>query len=359
MRVLHVISNMSQGGAQKLLFDILSQNAAKKSAVFILNRKNNIYSDQLEKIGVKVYSNSNAYFSLKNFRILKSLLKDYKIVHSHLFQAQYFVALFFSLNKRYSNIKKITTEHSTFNRRRKLFLRPLEKFVYSKYNYIIAISDGVKSSLNQWLKMPSKLLVIPNGIILKFSVNNYLNDFETKKKNKNINLLMVARFTQSKNHRMLIDCMKKLPKNYHLFLLGDGELLQKERKYVELNKMSSRINFVGYSNNILSYYEKADIYIQASNWEGFGLATVEAMSYGLPVIATDVEGLREVVDKCGPLIPNNDVDRLCNSIIDIIKNPSELKRMSNCSYMKSKEFSINKMVDTYYNLYKKVIPTRS
>lgn len=353
MRVLHVISNMSQGGAQKLLFEIMSHEESKEYSLFILNSKNNIYLDKLHHYGIKVYSVSRYYFSLKNIILFRSIIHKFDCIHTHLFHAQYFLSFFFLIFKKPYRLKLFTTEHSTTNRRRKKYLKPLEKFVYSKYNLIIAISQSVKKTLIDWLENDIKIEVIPNGIKIKYSYNNYLKNTKSLYPKKVVNLLMVARFSPSKNHRMLINCMERLPNNYYLTLLGDGELFQREKNYAKSRNLLSRINFVGYCNVIDNYYANTDIYIQMSNWEGFGLATVEAMSFGLPVIASDVDGLNEIVSDCGILVPNNDLAQLCNEIIEISNNPNRTKELSICSYKKSKKYNINEMISKYNKIYDK------
>jgi glycosyltransferase involved in cell wall biosynthesis len=353
-----VISSLDSGGAQKMLVDLIRNNDDSNNTmdVFVLNNNNTEYYRQLTKLGVNIYINkNNKYWSLENIRIIRNLSMKYDIVHSHLFHAQYQV----SLSKLFFKFDTpiCTTEHSTYNRRRKKPFEIIEKIIYSQYSACIAISFGVKKALSTWLGSDTtRIKTIMNGVILKDYGNlvqlNVEADLKTKDK---VILTMIGRFVASKNQKMIIDALDRLPKKYFLILAGDGDNLDYIKKYTNEKGLSHRVKFTGYANNVSEILEGTDIYIQASNWEGFGLAALEAMAAGKPVIATNVEGLRDLIGKVGILVENDDFIELSEKIIELETNPKLLNKVVQSCVEKAKEYDIKNTIKDYIDLYKALI----
>ena len=139
LRVLHIINDLKLGGAQKLLVDlipIINQSGDVRADILILSSSNNVFFESLinNNVAIKITRYNRKYDPRNILEVCKCLKDgDYDIVHSHLFPAQYWLALagIFIKNKK---AKFITTEHNTFNNRRKwFFFKPLEGFIYSKF----------------------------------------------------------------------------------------------------------------------------------------------------------------------------------------------------------------------------------
>lgn len=314
MKVLHIINNLGAGGAEKLLEDLIPlMNKGKdvKADILLLTDKNNVFYNSLIKKGIKVdfIKYKNMYDPRNVLEIKKYIHKgNYNIVHSHLFPAQYWVALT-KVIYRNKKVKFITTEHNTTNRRReKFYFRPIDKFIYSQYDVIISISEKTKDNLINWIdpkrKRVDKHIVIENGVDLEKFENAIKKDLNkyTNNDDKNIKYItMVSRFTPQKDHETLLKALDKLPLNVHLVLVGEGPL---KEKYITLSqemKIQNRVHFLGFRKDVASIMKSSDIIVQSSNWEGFGLTAVEAMATGTPLLATDVPGLREVVFNGGLL----------------------------------------------------------
>lgn len=356
MRVLYIISNLENGGAQKLIVDIiiLLRKLNCNCDVFVLKRsENNIYHNQLLAAGVNVfYSKVNKYFSYKNIIEIKKIRKQYNLIHTHLFHAQYFTAIEKILFRH--RIPLVTTEHSTTNRRRSnSFFRWIEKIIYGKYEMCIAISQGTKESLVNWVG-PNviSIPVIYNGVDL---TNYSVNKEGIKEQTNEVVLCMVSRLVASKNHEVIIDALEFLPSNYIVNLVGDGVNRSKLEEYVSQKLLSDRVNFLGYRDDVADILRSTDIYIQASNWEGFGLSVVEAMALGLPVIASNIIGLKEIVDGVGMTFENNQPHKLAEMILKLGTNKELLEDMKAKSVKKSKEFNIERTAIEYYKLYKEII----
>lgn len=359
MKVLHVINNLGGGGAGNLLKSSLPimKKQGVDVEVLLLFSDNNIHEKELMDHGIKLHKIrlKNIYSPMHIFKI-KPYLNKYDIVHTHLFPTQYWV----SLAKKLFLVKTpiITTEHSTNNRRRNHFLfRLLDKFIYSSYEKIICISEGARLNLIKWQpKLESKAIVINNGINLEKYENAKV--IEKKELNNNIKIrkdikliLMASRFTESKDHETLVKSLTLLKDNYHLILAGEGPLKNNIRDLCEELDVSQRVHFLGYRTDIERILKVVDVYVQSSHWEGFGLAVVEAMASGLPVIASDVPGLSEVVEDGGILFPKGDYVKLAKIIETLMSSSEKRTEISRMCKNKSKEFSVDIMVKKYVHLY--------
>lgn len=363
MKILHVIITLNSGGAEMLLKESLPIMDEKgvQTEVLLLSSGKNIYKKELEEKGIKIYETGikNIYSPMQIFK-MGPFFKEYDIVHTHLFPTQYWGILAKKIFR--TNIPIVTTEHSTNNTRRKYKgLRWIEKLIYNNYNKIICISEDAKKSLVSWVpKIKDKTTVIYNGVNLKkfqnakaYNRNELLKDVEIDKNSKLI--LMVSRFSKQKDQKTLLKAAKLLPNDYHVIFVGKGPLKEETMSLTEELNISNRVHFLGYRNDVERLVKSVDIYVQSSHWEGFGIAALEAMAAGTPVIASDVPGLSQVVEGGGILFPKGDHISLANSIEDICVSKEKYEDIASKCKIKSKEFSIEEMVNQYIQVYSELI----
>ena len=356
MRVLHVIPTLASGGAEKMLVDIVKEmkNNGIYCEVAILTKKNNFFAQELNNLNIPIYyGGEKGIYTLKNIFFLKKVIKNgsYDIIHTHLFSSQLFIPVAKKLTR--SRVPLITTEHSTHNKRRdKRIFYPIDYWLYSKYKRIIAITDAAKVNLNNYLPFTKKnSQVIFNGV----EVAHYQNAVALSKdmlipgaKESDIFIVMVASLRTEKDHETLIKATNYLPDNYKIIFVGDGE------KRDELRDFSSRISpnqvyFLGKRKDVAEILKTSNVFVLSSNWEGFGLVVVEAAASGLPIVASNVEGLNSVVLELGGALfePKNEKD-LATKILNSIES-------NNMKYDNVGKFSISKTAKEYINLYEQVI----
>ena len=119
--------------------------------------------------------------------------------------------------------------------------------------------------------------------------------------------------------------------------------------------VEERVHFVGRQSDIPKWIEIADIGIQSSIWEGFGLTAVEMMAGGLPVVASDVEGLRDVVYGAGELFPSGDYERLAKIINQMIEDKDYYELLRSRCISRSKNYDIGTMVNAYIDMYNRIV----
>lgn len=360
VKVLHLINNLGSGGAEKLLEDLIplmNKMENVEADILLLTDKNNVFYDSLISKGVKVdvIKYRNMYDPRNIFEIKKYIINGgYEMVCSHIFPTQYWVALsrLFLGNKR---VKFITTEHSTHNRRReKFYFKFIDKFIYSQYDLIISITQKTRDNLINWIdpkhKKLDKHIVIENGVDIKKikQALPYKKSELIEGINENTKLVcMVARFSRAKDQPTLIRAISKLPENIHLVLVGEGPLISNNKKLANELGISDRVHFLGFRKDIPRILNTVDIIVLSSHWEGFGLAAVEGMAAGKPVLVSDVEGLVEVVKGAGILFEKGNEMELRKKILHILENQELHEEISLRCLERSKNYDIGKIVNKY------------
>lgn len=343
------------GGAEKLVSEIVPmlRNKGHDVDVCLFDGVETAFKRALTAEGVTVYTlgvNCNVYNPIFIFKLAK-LMRRYDVVHTHNTAPQLFAAIGSVL----CSVVLVTTEHNTSNRRRDWkWYALIDKWMYSRYKKVICISDSTETNLREFINERSgKISTIYNGI----NIGRYASALPvdktqiTKYPDRKI-VTMVAGFRYQKNQETLIRAMKHLRVDAELWLIGDGERRPIIEQCINDNNLSEHVRLLGVRSDIPSLLKAADIVVQSSHWEGFGLAAVEGMAAGKPVIASDVEGLAQVVEGAGLLFPRGDDMALAKIINDLLTNDYYYKEIADKCFERAQMYDIQKMVDSYNNLYK-------
>jgi len=169
-------------------------------------------------------------------------------------------------------------------------------------------------------------------------------------------VISVASLSKQKDHVTLIKAIAHL-QNVHLLIVGDGSLKTKLHEFSISLGLNNRVHFLGYRNDVPELLAAADVFVMSSHWEGFGLAVVEAMAAGVPVIASDVPGLSEVIEhgKSGLLFPARDEAKLAENIRLLLKDKHRRQQLINEGKKRAHYFTIDKTVSQYVGAYDKIL----
>lgn len=220
------------------------------------------------------------------------------------------------------NIPTIFTAHSwSFageqSRRKKLLYTFVEKWVGKYTHGVITVSEFDYDKAIELGVIPTKKMdVIHNGIHDLKS-----NEIRQRGSASIINMLMVARFAEPKDHMLLLKSLQQVQsKKWHLTLVGGGPLLEEVKRFVAQNQLITQVTFVGEDRNVAAQLQEADIFILISKSEGLPLSIIEAMREGIPVIASDVGGVSELIDhqKNGLLVKKGDEIALTEALNHLI-----------------------------------------
>jgi len=245
-----------------------------------------------------------------------------------------------------------------------------EKYLTSKTDLNISVSSSNQQSGKKYI--PSfESIVVTNGIDQKkFSLQK---SFQNIRKEINVDenellILFIARFTEHKQPLILIKAFHELLKVVHgirLLMVGDGD--QKEKAILmakELGLMDS-IVFWPFRADVPDVLAAADIYVLPSLWEGLPIGLLEAMAMGKAVIATNVDGTKEIIrdHENGILTEAGDISGLVAAMIELCKNESLRKKLEmNAPKIVDEQFNAvsmtRKIEDIYINLFKKKLSAK-
>ena len=236
----------------------------------------------------------------------------------------------------------------------------LKKKLYPSADKIIAISEGVKKSLIEQLKMPpSKIEVIYNPAGDKRIIELSKEKVEKNYFSNNFNIINIGRLTKQKDHITLLKAMKLVLKKIqcNLLIIGDGSERKNIYKFIKDNDLENNVNLLGYKSNPWKYLSRSDLFVLSSNWEGFGNVIVESMILGVPVISSDCNsGPSEILvdGKYGDLLEIRDYNKLSELILKEY-NSRESKNKSDLIVQRSNNFSINEISRRYAELFEKLL----
>ena len=358
-KIIHVISSPCGGGAELLVRELTKRTnelGINCKAVYFNYwaecTKKIKFSDNEMSLNIG-YRNPFSIIALR--KLFKSELVGYSslIVHAHLTWPMFFVPLACLALP----VNLVFTEHDTTNKRRNFTIfRYIERVFYNQYNSIIAITDGVKNSLLDWLGSNSSIKVstINNGA-------RFFSYKERKSLSKCIKFISVGSLIPKKGFDRAIKALSQLEDiDWQYEIVGDGSSRRELEHLIVSLGLQDKVTLFGWSSKLEEKYHNADIQLIPSRYEGFGLVAIEGMSTGLPVIASDLVGINQVVsssvDSCFLVKYSNNINEWVNKIklcINTLEKNSV--HISKKSYQHSQKFSLEKMTKSYINLYRQVL----
>ena len=357
MRVLHVIDSLIQAGAEALVKDMVPRmrSAGVEVSVAVLKELDSPFERELREKNIHFLPTARGgIYSPAHVLSLKRHIHKFDVIQSYLFPAQLFAPLAVMLAG--SKVPLVLSEQTTHHRRKRMWLHPPETWMYSRYAAIACASDGIAASLKSWVPgVGNKINVIPNGIDVEaFERAVPVPRSSVGINNGNCVLLYVARLEPQKDHANLLRALSHIP-DADLVLAGDGSLRTQLKDQAKSLGVTSRVHFLGRRNDIAELLQMADIYVHPAAFEGFGIAAVEALSAGKPVVASNVPGLAQVVGDAGILVPPGDWVTLAREVCDLIQSRDRRSRLSRAAAERGRQFSIEKTVAAYIDLYRSVL----
>lgn len=346
MKLLHVISSLEIGGAQRLLADLLpiQKEQGMDVSLLVYEDIDNAFTQKIKAAGIPVLSLGQTHYkSPLNIWRIRRIIRDYDVVHVHLFPSLYWVALA-SIGLKHT--KLVWTEHSTNNQRRsKKYLRPIERWMYRRYAGIISISAQTQEALQTWLySSDERFHVIPNGIDLTRYANLSVPVIPKS-------LIMISRFVPAKDQETVIRAMKHIDPGAMLRFVGNGETMERCQQLAKKEGVADRIEFLGKRADVIPLIAQSYIGIQSSHWEGFGLTAVELMAAGKPVVASNVEGLRQVVEGAGEIFEVGDEKQLAAIVNHLLADHASYQTLSQRCKVRAQQYDIQTLSKKYMKVY--------
>lgn len=333
MRILQIITKADWAGAQRVVFEIckgVKDNYYNLLEIEVAVGDNGLLAKKLRDIGIKVHVLNNLVhkispiIDLKGYFELKKLIKDneYDVVHCHSTKAGILGRL--AANK--IGVKKIIyTVHGWWpifmhtGVKRNLAIM-VERYLATKCTDLVLLSNSDKKLTREMgIGEDRQYRLIYNSITLPKIKKGALR--KELGLNESIKIIgNVSRVDEQKNPFLFIDIaneyFKQLPNEETIFVwVGDGMLLPKVKAKIEKLGLINRVKFVGFREDGAKYLADFDLLLMTSNWEGVPITVLEASELNIPILSTDVGGIKEVIGENCVFSPSEDYTEIVKRII--------------------------------------------
>ena len=237
---------------------------------------------------------------------------------------------------------------------------PVVTFSINKSDAITAVSDNLRNETLENFDIKKEISVIHNFVdITRFSVKPIDAFKKAIAPNGEKVILHASNFRKVKRIADVIYTFNKIKKNIpsKLLLVGDGPERHMAEELCRELGIFEETRFVGKQQDMEDIYAIADLFLLPSEYESFGLAALEAMAAGTPVVATNAGGIPEIIThgKNGFLSNVGDVEQMSQQAITILENEKMLKSFSEAARKQAETFDINNIVPKYEALYNQVL----
>lgn len=369
-RVAVIIDTLQTGGAQKLLASFASHATAHGIDLTVINLKKGgtpEISSAIEASGARLITKpSKSLFNLKRLQWLTRFLKEERIeiVQTHLLYANVLGSVAASIAK----IPVVCTLHTIYNEKhgRWRLLKRLERlclrFLATR---ILAVGEKVAGSHDEYFD-DREVDVIPNGIPVTEEIptqtRNHLRREITNDDSRPI-IITVGRMERPKGYEDMILAFKLLREKglkSVLLMVGSGTLYDSIQSQVEALDLEQSVILAGERHDIPRLLASSDIFASSSHREGLPLSVLEAMMAGLPVVATAVGDIPNVVtEETGLIVPPHEPHRLAAALEDLLQNPSRRRAMGKAARHRAlEEYSVDVWMERHVALYDDVIRSR-
>lgn len=375
LRILQIIKGLDigglNGGAERFSVD-LSEQLLKMGcevdlcAFFRMHTKaENNWLVRVREIGLPVFfattwegpNHLRSYFA--GSKALRGIVESrrHNVFHSH-FQQGTYAALW--LRGKLKTPVVIRTAHNVVEWEPGFVGKAKETISDIFYPRFLDAEVGVSAAITEKLtkrystaRKKLQPVQIYNGINLP-STKPISTEPEIEKKIFTIG--SVGRLAEQKGYTHLLAAIPQVLQRHPevtLVLLGDGELRSEVEAQVRQLGLENHVKIAGQVNNVLEQLEGFDLFVSSSLWEGLPTVIMEAMAVGVPVIATDIPGSREMIShrKNGWLVAPAAPSSLANAINKLIENPQLRRQLSQGGKQSVKKYSIQEIAKSYKNLY--------
>lgn len=364
MNLLYLITKSEVGGAQTHVWQLIQEEARRGNKVSLMSAPGGWLEDQCKSYGISFYPNpyfKNSYNVLNLFQALSLVRRRVKMVRPDVLHCHSGGGGFYGRLGTFGlSVKRVFTAHGWSFRPgvplvqrliswvAELAMRPLTHttICVSKYDYKLGKKSGVVN--------PKKTFVVHNGVSLP--------DLPpVKKQNLKTTILFAGRLAKPKRQDIFIRSLARLPEdvrsNISVRIAGDGP----QREYLEQLAQSLHldhcVDFVFPKQGMHEEYLNADIVILLSDYEAFPMVLLEALSYRVPVIASSVGGVPEVVNETnGVLLSQTNERTVTSALLDLITSEEKRSRLGEAGRLLIQSHFLNtKMFERTHELYQRLV----
>lgn len=352
MRILHLLNQLTNkgNGIVNVAVDLAIQQAKEGHEVFF-GAENGGFTPLLSAAGVQCLEapQSGARRVLLNswnlFRILHKVRPD--VIHTHMRSGLLLVLPWAKL----ARTPVVMHLHNVHDRAYGLTRLP---------DRVIAVSQSVADTLIASGVPARRVSVVLNGVL----GSDRLGALASKAPLQSLAILTVAGMeTDRKGIPELIDAFNRLPATRppaHLYIVGDGAEFKRYKALAEASRSRDRIELLGFQADPRPFLYACDLFVLPSRRESFGLAILEARDAGCAILASDIDGIPELLEhgRCGVLTPPQDSISLANQMERLLADPELRERLGEQAKMGLEKFTVAYMTEQVIGIYAELVHPR-
>jgi len=301
-KILEIIPTLGVTGGAETFFTNLVLSFSKQGydnahlkAVCLYKDSDSVFAQKMRKAGIDlIFLDKKPGIDFHVATKLKKLIKTYRpdIIHTH---SLAIVTLFLALGMNHKGIKLYHTIHNVAEKEcPKKSQERLYFFLFKKKWFTpIGISSNVALTVDKVFKCG-----IPHYINNGAPIDDFRNEISLA--NREIDFIHVGRFEEQKNHRFLLESFAEVVKakpDVKLICVGTGSLFSETKDYAKTLGIDENVTFAGLRNDMKDLLAKSKVFLLPSLYEGNPISILEAMAAGLPIIATQVGGVPDIVSE--------------------------------------------------------------
>ena len=356
MKIMQVIPYFCFGGAEIMCENLtyaLKNAGQEVFAVSLYNDRTPI-ARRMEEAGIRIeYLDKKLGLDLSMVPKLAQIIRQERpdVVHTHLDVIKYA-----TMAARLAGVKNcVPTVHSLADREAEGRVQKLINGFYFRrgWSVPVALTPEVQASVSEFYDLPlPRVPVIFNGIDLSRCVPK--TSYETK---DIVTILHVGRFDVPKNHAGLLEAFRLLLETHpqcRLRLVGDGDLRPDMEALAREKGIGDFVEFCGMQSNVYPYLHEADIFVLPSIYEGNPMTVIEAMGTGLPIVASRVGGIPDMItDGESGILVDPEPQSICDGLSRLVEDKSLRQRLGETARKQSRTFSAEHMARDYISCYGK------
>ena len=353
MKILQVIPYFCFGGAETMCENLtyaLTEMGHDVSVVSLISDRTPI-AGRMEENGIRIhYLDKKLGLDLSMIPRLISVMKQEKpdVVHTHLNVIKYA-----AVAARLCGIRCVHTVHNVAHEEAEGRLQKITNTIYFRRGWAVpvALSPKVQATILSFYGLKEEQVpMIYNGADLGKCCPK--EDYSLSKPAK---LLHIGRFNGQKNHKGLLEAFAQIVKTFPdccLQLIGDGDLEAETKDNVKSLGLQEKVLFLGNQTNVYPFLQAADLFLLPSKFEGMPMTIIEAMGTGLPIVASAVGGVPDMLEDgvSGMLVPC-DPDAVAQAVLQLLQKKDLREKLGTNARKDSEKFSAEYMAQRYCDIY--------
>ena len=352
MKIVQVMPDFGLAGAETMVENLSCGLAAEGCDVLVISffDLHTAITERIENRGIKIkYLGKKRGFDPSIISKMRKIIKAYQpdVIHTHRYVLPY--AFLASMGFK---AKRVHTVHNVAQKEQTKVGKNINRVLFRYFNVVpVALSKEIQRTIQEVYGLPdNRIPVVFNGIDLSRCIVK-----ESYARKDTFTVLHIGRFMDVKNHELLLRSFARF-KGQHsdarLQLLGDGELKENMMQLAGQLNITDAVEFAGLQSNVYPWLHNADVFIRPSKFEGMPMTLIEAMGTGLPIIASNVGGIPDMLSsQKEALLIEPKEEKIIEALEMVYSDAKKREYWGRNALQRSSLFSSQAMARKYLQLY--------